>query len=102
MEQQLPWAQSPHTVFPLLAPQDPSVVTAAEAVLEGAEDEEAGTMTGSPVVVVDVPLDCALLTTEDAAVEPTVEDATDEDEDASVQPDTQPFETRQWASLFPQ
>lgn len=36
MEQQFPFTQFPQTVFPLVVPQLPSVVTAAVAAAEGA------------------------------------------------------------------
>jgi hypothetical protein len=52
MEQQFPFGQFPHTVFWLVVPQVPSVVTAAVAVAEGAMVEVAGPITGSAEVVV--------------------------------------------------
>lgn len=75
MEQQFPLAQLPHIVPPFEEPQVPSVVAFAVAVDPGGAVDETGLTTGSPVVV---PGGAAFV------VEP-----------AFVQPDWQPFATRQ-------
>lgn len=47
IEQQFPFIQLPHKVFPFPAPQVPSFVTAAVAVAPGGIDDETGPITGS-------------------------------------------------------
>lgn len=71
------------------------MVAVPVAALVAADEADAGAMTGSPVVVVDVPLDCALAMTEDAADDTAADEATEVEDAAAEQPERHPLETRQ-------